>query len=229
MKRIEVKGLKFDVREGSSDEKTIKEVVEKNAYQKKWFKIMPGEDWLDLGGNIGAFTVLAASLGAKLKTFEPDPFNVMMIKKNLSLNGLEAEVFQAAIVAGQEKTATLNLWPKGQSWRNSLVRNKSGTTPMTVDCVNLFELLKNPVNVKMDIEGSEIEILTQWPEKTSCQKLVFEWSFDVDKKTKTLQQALELLSKDFQLLKYTSQVNKIVSWDFFPPCTMVHCWKDLCG
>lgn len=225
MKTIEVKGLKFHTREGASDEKTIQEVVEKNAYQKKWFQIQPGENWIDLGGNIGAFTVLAASRGAQVTTYEPDPFNVMMIKKNLELNGLQAEVIQKAVVSNDQTHAMLNLWPKGQSWRNSIVRNKRGTTPMQVECVNLFSLLCKDVCIKMDIEGSEIDILSKWPESSPCQKLVFEWSFDVDKKTKTLQSALDKLSKDFPHLKYTSQIHKISEWNFFPPCTMVHCWK----
>jgi FkbM family methyltransferase len=225
MKQIEVKGLKFWVREGHSDEKTIAEVVQKNAYQKKYFKVERGENWLDLGGNIGAFTVLAASLGANVKTFEPDPFNVAMIRKNLALNGLTAQIVQGAVVADDRKSAILNLWTNGQSWRNSIVRNKKGTTPMQVPCFNFFELIKDTTNVKMDIEGSEIEILVNWEGKPNCQKMVFEWSFDADNKTATMLRAIAKLELGFPNLKYSSPVHKVSKWDFFPPCTMVHCWK----
>lgn len=226
MRRIQIKGLNFQVRPDSSDEKTIIEVVEKGAYLKKWFQVLPGENWLDLGGNIGAFTVLAASKGAIVKAYEPDPFNCMMIKKNLELNGLKADVIQAAVVSDQRTEVTLNLWPKGQSWRNSIVRNKRGTTPLKVPAVNVFQILKEkPYNVKMDIEGAEIEILKAWPGTTGTPKLVFEWSFDVDKKTETIKAALAALRKEFKNIKYSSQIDKIASWDFFPPCTMVHCWK----
>ncbi len=230
MKLIEINGMHFNVRDNSSDEKTIREVIEKNSYRKKWFQIEEGEKWLDLGGNIGAFSVLATHCGATVRTYEPDPFNCMMIKKNLKQNNSfwKAEVIQAAVVHDEQKTAMLNLWPQGQSWRNSIVRNKKGTTPMAVPCVNLFEVIeKFPYhNIKMDIEGSEINILKNWPVKTTVNKLVFEWSFDVDQKTETLRQAIKRLSWDFNNIKYTSQIDKIEEWKFFPPCTMVHCWKS---
>jgi FkbM family methyltransferase len=226
--QLEHQGLKFLARYGSSDEKTFQEVIQKNSYERKFFKIEPGETWIDLGGNVGAFTVLAASKGATVHTFEPDAFNCGMIKKNTELNGSKFTLHQAAIVHDDTKTATLNLWPEGQSWRNSIVRNKKNTMPVQVDCVNLFDFIKDlgPVNIKMDIEGSEIGILSNWPTSTNVKKLVFEWSFDVDPSTQTLRNAIEKLNADFQHVKVTSQIYKIEQWTFFPPATMVFCWKD---
>lgn len=225
MKQIECEGLKFMTREFSSDEKTIKEVVGRGVYEKKAFKIEAGETWLDLGGNIGAFAVLAAARGANVKVYEPDPFNCGMIKRNLELNGLKAEVNQVAVVADGRESAVLNLWPEGQSWRNSIVRNKRGTMPLKVTCVNFWKLIEAGHCVKMDIEGSEIEILTAWRGDERLKKLVFEWSFDVDQRVATLRAALARLKVGFTNVKYTSQVDRIDEWKFFPPATMVHCWE----
>lgn len=224
LREIEVKGLKFVVRPGSSDEKAIAEVVGKGSYEKKDFRIEPGERWLDLGGNVGAFAVLAASRGANVVTYEPDPTNVALIRKNLALNNLPAIVQAKAVVHDDRVAATLNLWPNGQSWRNSLCRNKKGTIPLTVFCENFFKVAQPEDCVKMDIEGAEIALLEAWPEGFRVKKLVFEYSFDVDKSTARLRSILSKLRPAFQTVRYSSQIDRIESWDFFPPCTMVHCF-----
>lgn len=219
-----VRDLKFDLRPNSSDEKAVREVVGNLAYEKKDFKILPGEEWLDLGGNVGAFAVLAASRGAKVTSFEPDPLNCERIHRNLSLNALTAEVRERAVVSNDQKSATLNLWPDGQSWRNSLYRNRRGTEQTIVLCENFFSLLKPDHCVKMDIEGAEIPILEAWPEGLRCQKLVFEYSFDVDPSVARLRAILAKMKRCFATVKHTSQVDRIEEWKFFPPATMVHCF-----
>ena len=64
MKQNEINGIKFFYREGTSDLKTFEEVIGRDVYQKKGMKILPSEHWVDCGGNVGAFTLLATSLGA---------------------------------------------------------------------------------------------------------------------------------------------------------------------
>ncbi len=223
MKLLKINDLQFMVRSGASDEKTIQEVIGKHAYEKKDFKIESGETWLDLGGNIGAFTVLAASRRNKVITYEPDPLNVMMIRQNLAMNNLEAQIKSRAIVHDDQLAATLNLWPKGQSWRNSIVRDKKGTQPITVLCDNFYKIAQPDFCVKMDIEGCEINILENWPDGFRVKKLVFEYSFDVDPNVKRLRAILDKLKKSFKTVYYSSQIERIDSWKFFPPATMIHC------
>ena len=80
----------------------IGEIVEGFPH-KKGMEIKPNEMWMDCGGNVGAFTLLACSKGAKVTVYEPDPYNCEMIKKNLELNGFEAEIKQAALVHNDTK------------------------------------------------------------------------------------------------------------------------------
>lgn len=222
---IELRGLRFEVRPETSDLKTITEVVGRNSYQRKKmnFLIEKGEHWLDLGGNIGSFACLALSKGASVKSYEPDPANISQMKLNLALNNLSCEIYNVAIVGDDRKEATMNLWPKGQSWRNSIVRNKKGTTQLKVACQNFFKIAKPMDCVKMDIEGSEIALLEAWPEGFRVKKLVFEYSFDVDKSADRLRKIIETLRNSFSEINYSKQVDTEESWDFFPPCTMVFC------
>jgi FkbM family methyltransferase len=217
----------FEIRPDSSDMKTVEEVVNRGSYETKLFKIERGEKWLDLGGNVGAFTVLAASRGAAVTVLEPDPENVCQISRNLELNKLEASIIQACVVSGTADKIALNLWPDGQSWRNSAVRNKKGTRQIIVKAINFDELLNqtNPECIKMDIEGSEISILMNWAVKRPLKKLVFEWSFDASPEVEKLRFAISKLRKSFKNIKHTSQINKVEMWKYFPPCTTVFCWN----
>ena len=118
----EIKGIKFYHREGMSDLKTFNEVLGNEVYLKKGMTIQSGEKWMDCGGNVGAFTLLACSKGAKVTVYEPDPYNCEMIKKNLKLNGFEAEVKQYALVHDNTKELVLFIGNNGNVWRNSIVK-----------------------------------------------------------------------------------------------------------
>ena len=87
-----ISGIRFYHRPGFSDLKTFEEVIGRKTYLKRGLKIGAGEKWMDCGGNVGAFALLACKLGAEVTVYEPDPFNVDMIKRNLKLNGFEATV-----------------------------------------------------------------------------------------------------------------------------------------
>lgn len=221
--------LEFYARPGSSDMKAIKEVIAERAYLRKDFRIEGGEHWWDLGGNVGAFAVGAAFAGAFVSVVEPDPANVALIRANLKLNGLKADIRQAVVVHDNRDMATLNLWPNGQSWRNSIVRNRKGTVPIKVKAENFFELVKPDDCVKMDIEGAEIDILEAWPDNFRCKKLVFEYSFDVDASCERLRGILARLGRVFGVVSYSKQIDKLDRWTFFPPATMVFCYGEKQG
>lgn len=217
--------LKAFIRPQSSDEKVFREVFEKNSYQKREFQIEAQEKWLDLGANIGLFSVLAASKGAKVDCFEPDTGNISQIKKNLKLNGIQdVNIHQACVVHDNREETYFNLWPEGQSWRNSAVRIKKNCTTIKVPCRNFFDLLEENMCVKMDIEGSEIEILKGFDKnKKRLKKMVFEWSFDSEPRTQVLCQVVEKLRRQFKKVKYPIQIERIATWKFFPPAAMIWC------
>lgn len=223
-KLIEKYGFKFCIRKGTSDEKTIDEVIGKKNYEKKYFKIEKDEHWIDLGGNIGAFTIFAISKGAKVTAYEPDPNNCEMFEKNLKLNKMKAQVINKAVVSNNNGQSFLSIHKAGQFWRNSLIRNVGDLT-IKVPTIN-FETLTGFDGCKMDIEGSEMKIL----EKTNnfINKLVFEWSFDADVNIDRYRNVVEKMKTNYTTVKARQLNEKYKTWqaNWFPPCLNAFCFNS---
>lgn len=217
------KGIKFLVREGTSDEKTFNEVIVNNTYQKKDFKIKKGEHWIDLGGNVGAFAVLALSKGATVDIYEPDPFSCKMIEKNLKVNDYDANIYQKAVVANHKKKMTMYVGNNMNVWRNSLYKNW-GNEKFTIDCVHYENVITKDSIVKMDIEGAEMAILESMQEFP--KKMVYEWSFDIDPSLTRYRQILKKMKKRYKSIRGTEFNLDFVEWQksWFPPCANVYCY-----
>jgi len=228
MRQTEHQGIKFLYRDDTSDLKTFEEVVIRDVYQKKGNKIQKGEHWIDCGGNVGAFTVLACSKGAKVTVYEPDPFNCKMIEKNLKLNGFDAEIVCAGLVHNETKRANLYVGNNGNVWRNSMFKNWNGKG-LKVDCVNFDEVVPDGVCVKMDIEGAEMPILEST--KRKFNKLVFEWSFDIDPSLPRFWKVMEKLHKQYNVApigntaKFKTRDYDVWQKSWFPACTNVFCYE----
>lgn len=222
--KTEVKGLQFIHREGTSDLKTINEVVGRRVYQQRKNKIEKGSYWYDCGGNIGAFAVLACSLGAEIEVFEPDPFNMEILEQNLKLNGFKAKLHQKALVHDDRKNAFLYAGNNGNFWRNSLIKNWNGKG-IQVECAKFDEVVQQGTNIKMDIEGAEMPII----ESTNLKfkRLIFEWSFDIDPDLTRYWNILERLKLSYSV-NCPDYKNKGVSvWpkSWFPACVNVFCYE----
>jgi FkbM family methyltransferase len=228
MIQSEINGIKFYYRENTSDLKTFEEVIGRDVYRKKGMTIKSGEKWIDCGGNVGAFTLLACSLGAKVTVYEPDPNNCKMIEKNLKLNNFEAEIVCAGLVHNEIKKANLYVGNNGNVWRNSMFKNWNGKG-LKVDCVNFDEVIEDGVCIKIDIEGAEMPILENTNRK--FKKLVFEWSFDIDPSLPRFWNIIDKLNKNYKIAsigntaKYESRDYDVWQKSWFPACTNVFCYE----
>ena len=130
-----------------------------NKNQRKLFcdAIRPGCVVLDVGANIGVYTLLAAKRGARVFAIEADPRNLEMLRRNIRLNGLDDRVTVFPIAAGSEEGTVTLFRFKGNSGHSNLF---SGTDPVQVPCKTIDSLDLPPIDVcKMDIEGSELSAL----------------------------------------------------------------------
>jgi FkbM family methyltransferase len=121
----------------------------------------PGMTVLDVGANLGYYTLLASRLvgpSGKVVAVEPELLNIQYLTRNILENGC-TNVLVAPYAAGDAlKTETLYLSPSSRSG-HSLVRPKDGAVArQKAVMVTLDELLPHalyPQLVKMDIEGAE--------------------------------------------------------------------------
>jgi len=128
--------------------------------------------FIDLGANIGFFSVLAGSSSVKFKAIlalEPDSNNFMLLKENLTLNGLDnVKAYQLAI-SDHDGHADLFLSPTNQgdhrlSGDNTQLNGKS-VKVNTVTLTNFLEAhldseqLESPLLIKIDVQGSEAAVL----------------------------------------------------------------------
>lgn len=133
------------------------EFYDKN--QRKLFceAIKPGSTVLDVGANVGIYTLLAAKRGARVFAIEADPKTVEMLRHNIELNGFEDRVTVFPMAVGErEGTVTLYRHEENRGHSNLF----DGVDPVAVPCRTIDSLDLPPIDVcKMDIEGSELSAL----------------------------------------------------------------------
>lgn len=138
-------------REGSQDKAIWHSVRVKNEYglSGHW----PG-DVVDVGAHIGAFSTLAATIGArKIVAIEPDPDNAYLLRFNTRhLHGKIAIIEKAVGCPGKKHSLVEDTWPNtgGVSYAES----ESGTVD-TVSLDEAFAMLEAPILLKLDCEGCE--------------------------------------------------------------------------
>ena len=138
--------------------------------------IRKGDTFLDLGANIGYFTLLAANLVGKegrVFSFEPEPKNYNYLKRNMALNGYnQVQAFQKAVADKNGKTSlficdydtghhTINKYDGIRAYSRGRGGKKHSIEIETVTLDSFLEGKVDRVNViKMDVEGAEALALT---------------------------------------------------------------------
>ena len=117
--------------------------------------IQPGTVVLDVGANIGLYTLPAAKRGAKVIAIEADPLNATRLRHHLKLNELlEAVTIFECAATDCEGCTTLYRDP-GNVGRSSMFSETA--KGISVRCRTIDSLKLPPIHLcKMDIEGAEI-------------------------------------------------------------------------
>lgn len=116
--------------------------------------ITPGCTVLDVGANIGFYTLLAAKRGARVFAIEADPINAAQLRRHIEINGFNDRVTVFEMAATDcIKEVQLYRHPFNLGESNVIEKGKpSGTVQgRTIDSLDL-----PPINIcKMDVEGAE--------------------------------------------------------------------------
>src|ERR1700690_1386405 len=77
-------GLDFQVRAGTDDSRVLFEIYVQKCYRAAVVK--PGTTVIDIGANIGCFSMLAAQKASRVIACEPHPDNIEILRKNAAIN-----------------------------------------------------------------------------------------------------------------------------------------------
>ncbi len=167
---IEVQGSKMYVNpEGlpKSYIKTFEAYIISDSWEElttEMFKkvVKEGDIVVDLGANIGYFTLLAARLvgeKGKVYAFEPEPHNYSLLCKNIEINGYDNVIATQKAVSDTSGKVKFYL-DREDTGAHSIYQLDKGERFIEIETVNLdefFEDKKHPINViKMDVEGAEM-------------------------------------------------------------------------
>ena len=141
----------------------IKNEKEKGIYDEIWKdkvygEVHPGESVLDIGANVGYFTLYALATGAKVIAFEPEPENFIRLDAQVKENDFmfaSGHAFQMA-VAGDDKGKKLYLNPENIGGHR-ITHDIEGRF-VEVASITLDEVMEQhgPFDMmKMDCEGAE--------------------------------------------------------------------------
>jgi FkbM family methyltransferase len=121
--------------------------------------IRRGMNVVDLGANIGYFTLIAAKLvgpEGKVFAFEPEPKNFSVLQRNVSMNGYENVILVQEAVSDKKGVAQLHL--RSDSWAHSLSSSNGDIGSISVPVTSLDQFFSEDAAIdfiKMDIEGAE--------------------------------------------------------------------------
>lgn len=195
-------------RSGTSDERVLREVLDRKTYRKKsfGFDVAEGESWLDLGANIGAFALYCKSKGARAECYEPDEGCFQLLKLNVP----DFICHNSAVTSRKEDTIG---WyrspsPTDHSRGTHLQINKFKEHG-TVTNVYAGNITGPFDGVKMDIEGSEGPIIDEGL-IPRCRKLVIEYHTSRDTSVPNFVRRMTILRDRFNVISYPPELDKII-------------------
>jgi len=162
-------GLQIGISEFGHDWYSVEEVFLQEAYTAAGQRILPGDTVVDVGANIGCFSLLASRRvgpGGRVIALEPDPATFARLEANIRLN--KADNVRAIPLAVGEQRGEAPLFQNSNSLFSSLYPRVDGrpasdrTAAVRIDTLDhLFTELdiRHCHYLKLDCEGAEYGIV----------------------------------------------------------------------
>ena len=186
----EENGARFRVRVNTSDFLMVWEIWRAKAYDDVRIPIHEEDTVVDICAHIGSFAVRAARQAhhGRVFAYEASSGNYAMLGENRKLNGLDNLYIENSAVS--DRRGTMNLYSPADNGMLSSLVHESGSFMETVEVITFAEIIEEHALeridfLKLDVEGSEYDILLNCPDETltKVQRIVMEYhEFDMDKR-----------------------------------------------
>lgn len=127
--------------------------------------IKPGMTAIDIGAHIGYYSVLFSQLvqpGGKVFSFEPEPYNFSLLKKNIEINKINNCIIENKAISDIDNKLKLYLDPDNFGGHSATSRGNPNNF-IEVEALPLDDYFKDKDThvdfIKIDIEGGEYSAL----------------------------------------------------------------------
>jgi FkbM family methyltransferase len=116
-------------------------------------ELRPGDTFIDVGANVGTYTIWAAELGAEVIALEPAEDTFALLEENVALNNYPINTIRAAAGANCGTAR----FTSGRDSVNHL--DPQGSVEITTVTIDSISPDRTVAGMKIDVEGFEIEVL----------------------------------------------------------------------
>ena len=137
------------------------------GYEEKWIRktkdLVKGRVFIDVGANIGIYSLSLYKDAKKIFAFEPEKENYVRLGNNIKINDISnVQAYRIAIFSKSKRNSPLFISEKDRGWHSLRIRYNGGR--QLIDTVTLDEFV--PENkiinlglIKIDVEGAELDVL----------------------------------------------------------------------
>jgi FkbM family methyltransferase len=179
-------GPRYSLHANTNEIRMVNEIWNMKVYDPLLDRVHDGSTVIDIGGNVGIFTVKAglAAKNVRVLSYEPFPASFAALKENVRLNGLEKNItaFNKAVA---DKKGELELFFRAHDPGGVSLHQFGDTNELSsikVPAITLEEIFKeNHIEIcdylKMDCEGAEEQIILSTPATLfeRIRGITFEW------------------------------------------------------
>lgn len=169
-------GLKFNARAHTTDRGIITAIAVLDEHGLNNIPLTKNSTIIDIGAQIGTFSIEAATRAGKVYSYEPEPENYMLLSRNIELNGMEGKIipFRQIVWSQPLKKMSLNYADDNTGGHSAFTKKNKSTYQKNhshrfeAPATTLARILdNNKIKVcdlmKIDVEGSEYPILYNTP------------------------------------------------------------------
>jgi FkbM family methyltransferase len=121
--------------------------------------LRPGELFVDVGSNVGSYTILAGAAGASVIAFEPGAEAYDRLRANIAANNFQGRVVTRNEAVGASECEVL--FTQGADTVNhvAVASESFSTTRVSMTTLDAALDARDPVVIKIDVEGFESSVI----------------------------------------------------------------------